>query len=83
VAGGQLTNAHNHKGGHSIEDAQVLDAKDHVVEKECHQAAETDAGDPKEGQEHWAGQGAEGTMGRALTEHPPTPFSDPDHSPSS
>lgn len=46
---GELTNAHNHKGSHSIEDAQVLDSKDHVVEKEGHQAAETDAGNPEEG----------------------------------
>lgn len=52
VAGRQLTDAHDHEGGHSIEDAQVLDAKDHMVEKECHQATETDAGNPKEGQEH-------------------------------
>lgn len=54
----QLTNAHYHEGGHSVEDAQVLDTKDHVVQEECHQAAEADAGDSEEGQEHWAGQEA-------------------------
>lgn len=61
MGGRQLTNAHNHKGSHSIEDAQVLDAKNHMVEEECHQAAEADAGNPEEGQEHWAGGGAEGS----------------------
>lgn len=51
----RLTNAHDHEGGHPIQDAQVLDTKDHVVQEEGHQAAETNAGNPEEGQEHWAG----------------------------
>lgn len=56
----QLTDAHYHKGSHPIEDAQVLDTKDHVVQEERHQATEADAGNPEEGQEHWAGQEAQG-----------------------
>lgn len=56
----QLTDAHYHKGSHPIEDAQVLDTKDHVVQKERHQTAEANAGDPEEGQEHWAGREAHG-----------------------
>ena len=52
----QLTNAHYHKGSHPIEDAQVLDTEDHMVQEECHQATEADAGDPEEGKVHCAGQ---------------------------
>lgn len=59
----QLTNAHYHEGGHPVEDAQVLDTKDHMVQEECHQAAEADAGNSEEGQEHWAGQEPQGTDG--------------------
>lgn len=54
----QLTDAHYHKGSHPIEDAQVLDTEDHMVQEECHQATEADAGNPEEGQEHCAGQAA-------------------------
>lgn len=52
----QLTNAHYYEGSHPVEDAQILDTKDHVVQEECHQAAEANAGDPEEGQEHWGEQ---------------------------
>lgn len=52
----QLTDAHYHKGSHPIEDAQILDTEDHVVQEERHQATEADAGNPEEGQEHWAGK---------------------------
>ena len=65
----QLTDAHYHKGSHPIEDAQVLDTEDHVVQEERHQATEADAGNPKEGQEHWAGQGAPGMELGDPTEH--------------
>lgn len=68
----QLTNAHYHKSSHPVEDAQVLDSKDHMVQEESHQAAEADAGNPEKGQEHWAGQ--EGIQWEDPAGH--TPFRD-------
>ena len=65
----QLTDAHYHKGSHPIEDAQVLDTEDHVVQEERHQATEANAGNPEEGQEHWAGQEAQGMEWGDPTEH--------------
>lgn len=68
----QLTDAHYHEGSHPIEDAQVLDAEDHMVQEECHQAAEANAGNPKKRQEHWAGRQVHGLEWEGQTDH--TPF---------
>lgn len=81
--GRQLTNAYYHEGSHPVEDAQVLNAEDHVVQEECHQAAEANAGDPKEGQEHWVGQGGQGIQWGDPVEHMPSSVSLPMAGPAS
>lgn len=48
-----LTDAHDHEGRHSVQDAQVLDPEDNVVKEEGHQATDADAGNAEKGQEDW------------------------------
>ena len=48
-----LTNADDDEGGHSVENAEVTHTKDHVVQEQSHQAAQPDAYQPEEREEHW------------------------------
>lgn len=47
-----LTDSNDDKSSHSIQDAQVLNSKHNMVEEEGHQAAESNASNPKKRQEH-------------------------------